>query len=429
MGTLILHKLSIICLISATVPSSSALTAAVSAAQAVGLIHRDATCGGVSGLQQCGQSFPSDFCCPSTSKCLQLNNVVTTSVICCPAGQDCKFIQPITCDTSQLNATLHPENQIHAANLTGVTLPQCGSSCCPLGYTCSGGMCTLSSASSTSSSSTSPTASTANTALPASSQTSASTPPIPTASHSNPAFPAKAVVAGFFPGIILGVLLTLAVIWLINKRRESQRNRYSGDFGHVARTVSDPIYDPQYAARTDFLRRGSGSAASPSHSSPNSTTQMVARNNTLMRYNTNADVVQPPRVLSRFSRSPTVSSVPVPATARTRDPYATPTRTPTATTTNTTTRPSTRSTTRSTTRSATRPTRKSGPERSDSTETIDVLMPAPSFLQAPPMLAENGRPLTGATTFTTLMEHAGFSKEDREGVSRLGAGSSRRQVI
>lgn len=428
MGTLILHKLSIICLISATVPSSSALTTAVSAAQAVGLIRRDTTCGGVSGLQQCGQSFPSDFCCPSTSKCLQLNNVVTTSVICCPAGQDCKFIQPITCDTSQLNATLHPENQIHAANLAGVTLPQCGSSCCPLGYTCSSGMCTLSSASSTSSSSTSPTASTTNTALPASSQTSASIPPIPTASHPNPAFPAKAVVAGFFPGIILGVLLTLAVIWLINKRRESQRNRYSGDFGHVARTVSDPIYDPQYAARTDFLRRGSGSAASPSYSSPNSTTQMVARNNTLMRYNTNADVAQPPRVLSRFSRSPTVSSVPVPATARTRDPYATPTRTPTATTTTATTRPSTRSTTRSTTRSATRSTRKSGPERSDSTETIDVLMPAPSFLQAPPMLAENGRPLTGATTFTTLMEHAGFSKEDREGISRLGAGSSRRQV-
>ncbi|OCL02540.1 hypothetical protein AOQ84DRAFT_179922 [Glonium stellatum] len=433
MGSSTLHKLSIICLISATVPSSFALATAVSAARAVGLIPREAACGGVSGLQQCGQGFPSDFCCPTSSTCLPLNNTVTASVICCPAGQDCKFIQPITCDASQLNATLHPENQIHAANLNGVQLPTCGSSCCPLGYTCSGGMCTLTSPSSTSSS-PSPTAATTNTALPASSQTSASTPPIPTAGHSNPAFPAKAVVAGFFPGLILGVLLTLATIWLIKKRREYLRNRYSGDFGHVARTVSDPIYDPQYAARTDFLRRGSGSGTSNAHSSPSSTTQMVARNNTIMRHNNanmTVDTAQPARVRSLFSRSPTMTSVPVPAAVRPRDPYATPTRTPTRSSTRTSARGSTRTHSRphTATTTTTRSTRKSMPVRTDSQETIDVLMPAPSFLQPPPMPERPERPLTGATTFTALMEHAGFSQEDRERVKRPAAPSPRTHMI
>ncbi|OCK77212.1 hypothetical protein K432DRAFT_384873 [Lepidopterella palustris CBS 459.81] len=415
MGSSTLQKLSLVCLISSTVPSSSALATAVSAAQVVGLIRREAaTCGGVSGLQQCGSNYPSDFCCPSSTTCLQLNNTASTSVICCPAGQDCKFIQPITCDVGQLNATLHPENQIHAANTTGVTLPPCGGSCCPLGYTCSGGMCAI--VSSSTSPSSSPTATAIHTGA-AASQTAASTPPIPTtAPSSNPAFPARAVVAGFFPGMLLGALLALAIVWFISKRREAARNRYSGDFGHVAHTVSDPIYDPTYAARTDFLRRGSTSAAS--QPSPGSTTQMVqprgvgigmySQPNTACT-NTPAGGIgstpgiggpKTPRVRSLFSKSPKLNGG---SGARTRDPYTTPTRTPTA----------------STTRSKGKG--RASPVRSDSTETIDVLMPAPSFLQPPSAVGGRGeRPLTQGTTFTGLMEEAGFSRRSREGLKAFG---------
>jgi hypothetical protein len=86
-------------------------------------------------------------------------------------------------------------------------------------------------------------------------------------------------------------------MWVIKKRRESQsKERFSGDFGHVARQISDPIYDPQHAARTDFMRRGSRSA----QPSPNSASGLV--------YNDKSDH-QPvhgltPRIKSMWDRTP-----------------------------------------------------------------------------------------------------------------------------
>ncbi|KAF2810400.1 uncharacterized protein BDZ99DRAFT_462975 [Mytilinidion resinicola] len=409
-----LQKLSLICLISTTVPATSALATAVSAAQAVGLIQRETTCGGNSGLSQCGASFPSDFCCPTDLKCLPINNTISISAICCPAGQDCGFIQPITCDVTQLDATLHPDNQIHTANTTDLKLEICGSACCPVGYVCQSGMCAISkpSSSASASSSLSPTASATGTALPQSSQTAASSPPIPTSvPSSNPGFPAKAVVAGFFPGMLLGAILAVAIIWLINKRREAAKNRYSGDFGHVARTVSDPIYDPVYAARTDFLRRGSTSVASQPSPARDTEMQMGTVGMSLANANINVNrsnttggkmnqfpsppraQTTTPRVRALFSKSPKLG-----LSSAARDPYTTPTRTPTSR--------SSRSS---------RSKRRAGPERSGSTETIDVLMPAPSFLGVPNAdTGANGRPLTGGTTFTRLMEDAGFGRDSRD---------------
>ena len=64
---------------------------------------------------------------------MSLNGDEVKSVICCPAGSDCAFIQPITCDLTQLTATLHPDNQMHLSDTTGIELPTCGSKCCPLG--------------------------------------------------------------------------------------------------------------------------------------------------------------------------------------------------------------------------------------------------------------------------------------------------------
>jgi hypothetical protein len=99
------------------------------------------SCGSNANLQQCGTDLPSSFCCPQATICMRLNASGVQSVICCPAGSDCAFIQSITCDITQMNATLHPENQMHVSDTAGVILPTCGDKCCPLGYSCRSGMC------------------------------------------------------------------------------------------------------------------------------------------------------------------------------------------------------------------------------------------------------------------------------------------------
>ena len=70
--------------------------------------------------------------------------------------------------------------------------------------------------------------------------------------------------------------------------------------------------------------------------------------------------------------------------------------------------------------------RPSNPDRVDSTETIDVLMPAPnlSFLAPPkaPGMRENRNRLTSdsnQTTFTKLMERAGFDDDTSRNVKDM----------
>ncbi|KAI9884644.1 MAG: hypothetical protein M1823_003564 [Watsoniomyces obsoletus] len=213
--------------------------------------------------------LPSNFCCPSNTKCIPLNR--QTSMICCPAGQDCQFIQPITCDISLQNATAHPRNPVQSTNLTA-TLPACGSGCCPLGYECRDGQCMMdksisgvvnpssssSSGTLTSSSSSSSTKTTAGPTLTtptfSSSSSSTSSTSISTTTPAAGAtesltvtrpkeYPTKAILASFFPGLALGILLTLAIVFILARRK---RNR-----------ISAPIYqgDTSTTARTDFLRR------------------------------------------------------------------------------------------------------------------------------------------------------------------------------
>lgn len=71
-----------------------------------------------------------------------------------------------------------------------------------------------------------------------------------------PNFSVPAILAGFFPGLLLGALLTVAVIICVGRRR-AKREEKDGDFGSVAATVSDPIYQDTNGFRTDFLRRES----------------------------------------------------------------------------------------------------------------------------------------------------------------------------
>lgn len=427
------------------------LTSAITSTQASSLFLRQApTCGGVQDLQQCGGSFPSDFCCPKDSTCMSLNSEDIQSVICCPAGSDCAFIQPITCDVNQLNATLHPDNQMHLSDTTGVELPTCGSKCCPLGYSCKSGMC--------SKDETTPTPTSSATATPSatgpasSSQTSECPAPVPV----KKSFDGSSFVAGLFPGLLIGALGAVGLMWFINKRREKQsKQKYSGDFGHVARQISDPIFDPENAARVDFIRRPSHST----HRSPgsyNSNTGMVANG---MPSKPTVGTGLTPRIRSMWDRTPKLNfgfthtnptpnngpglpanpnpTRPAPAVragSSDRDPYKTPNFTPKPA-------PSQRRTSRSSRshRSHRRRepemeerqhTRPSPAPRQESTETIDVLMPAPnlSFLAPPkaPGMRENRATCdSGTTTFTKLMERAGFDDDTNQDVKNFSSPARR----
>ncbi|KAF2280868.1 uncharacterized protein EI97DRAFT_366980 [Westerdykella ornata] len=404
--------------------------------QASSLFQRqDAVCGGLPGLSQCGGGLPSEFCCPKDSTCKRLNSADAISVICCPPGSDCELIQSIPCDIGLFDAKLHPDNQMHLANTTEIQLPKCGEKCCPFGYSCNGNACKANPSSAPSQSpsaspSTPPSTIRTPTSTPTPSQTpsaSQTTDPA-TIVQTQRGFDGRSFVAGFFPGIVIGALTTLAVIWLIKKRREVQeKNRYSGDFGHVSRTISDPIYDPNYAARTDFIRRGSGSA----QPSPNSTTGFVRKETT------QSGGGMTPKIRSLWERTPKLGfsgfGGPLPAHPAPavrvgmhdgRDPYKTPTRTPKRSDSISRTRISAIA---AKNRGTTTQQRPDTLTRGTSTETIDVLMRTPSFLAPPkaPGMSENKNRLTQDstnTTFTKLMERAGIEERTRNDV-RKWAGS------
>ncbi|CAK7215851.1 hypothetical protein SCUCBS95973_002622 [Sporothrix curviconia] len=85
--------------------------------------------------------LPGDFCCPTGSVCNVLAG--NTTLLCCPDGESCSTINPITCDLSQQDASIHPQAPIKTTALNGV-LTKCGSLCCPFGYNCNGnGLCIL----------------------------------------------------------------------------------------------------------------------------------------------------------------------------------------------------------------------------------------------------------------------------------------------
>ncbi|OAA68624.1 hypothetical protein SPI_00819 [Niveomyces insectorum RCEF 264] len=95
------------------------------------------------GFSQCkGANFPSNFCCSASTTCNVLAG--NTTILCCPSGENCSLINPITCDLSQQNADTNPDAAIKTTALNGV-LTRCGSgTCCPFGYSCdTSNLCTL----------------------------------------------------------------------------------------------------------------------------------------------------------------------------------------------------------------------------------------------------------------------------------------------
>ena len=419
-----MSKLATICAISTTVPSSFALTIALDAASTLGMFARDNTnsdtCGGNTNLSPCGGTLPSDFCCPSGQTCLPLNN--NTAAICCPTGQTCNVIEPISCDISLQNATLHPASTLHSAELTS-QLPSCGSNqCCPLGYNCQDNGCWMNkqnaNPSSTSAAPPPSASSTGSVAHPsgtsAAGDTSSSSAPTPIQRSISPG---GAAAAAFFPALLLGIALTFLGLFLYRKRREKlagrpRELRHSDSLSQTARNVSDPIYDPRFGNRTDFLasaHSASDYAAEMSAANPyagHSASQPASGG---ARSDFSFERSPPPktpgtstseRVRSIFARySPRLSSPLSPPSAYTRAPAP------------------------------------SGPsmaqQRRGSGETIDVLMPPqPSYgnnvehgnggggggggysLAPPP--ARRGE-MARNTTFESMMEQAGLKRSDLTG--------------
>ena len=277
----------------------------------------DATCGGISGLSQCAGSFPTSFCCPSSSTCFPFSD--NQAVICCPNGSNCEGIAPTSCDVQFYNATAHPESPMHLSDLT--TQPkQCGTACCPAGYTCNAkNFCVLNSlVSATAAATSTATAATVTGTVSSSPATASATTTststsangaaaaCPQSSSSCPTFPLSAVLVGLGAGLVGGVLITLFFIWCIGWRAQRKQNRPADDdssLGPVAAKVSDPIYMGAGATRTDFLRFNSKSRRSPGGSSNNSARRSPT---TLVSSAANSPAVS--RVRSLFSRTPTMAA-------------------------------------------------------------------------------------------------------------------------
>ncbi|KAJ9308864.1 hypothetical protein DTO217A2_1540 [Paecilomyces variotii] len=316
MARSLLHHILAIYLVYSVLDTTT-IAAAVSSSEVLALLQRD-TGSCPNSFDHCANSkLPADFCCPSSSTCISLDNA--SSAICCPEGSDCSFIQPITCDIQLQNVTAHPTNSLKTTKLDD-SLPKCGDSCCPFGYTCQNdNTCALdkdtsSSATSSANPSTSAaaTSSTQTTVATASSETGytssvtsetsapSATPsiaitanpsatdsanPTTTSPYSStstwdatslaglsttspsltpkcPSFPTKAIIAGFFPGLLCGVIITLLVT-ICFKRRSRRRVPPVSKIPHIRQRSSDggiigisgPIMTEENSFRSDFLRR------------------------------------------------------------------------------------------------------------------------------------------------------------------------------
>ena len=74
----------------------------------------------------------------------------------------------------------------------------------------------------------------------------------------NSGFSGRSFAAGFIPGLVIGILATAALMFYLMRRKKLvTRNSIFNE--KPDRTISDPIYHPQLAARTDFLHKRTAS--------------------------------------------------------------------------------------------------------------------------------------------------------------------------
>lgn len=203
--------------------------------------------------------LPSNFCCGKDTTCVSIDQ--SSSAICCPKGQNCDNIGTINCDVSLQDASKNT-GPIFTSNLDQ-KLPTCGDKCCPFGYNCGKAndkdVCVLDKSRAGAASTTRVTSTTSATvtATPTSLASGIdSKDPLPTKEASN--FPTGVFLAGFFPGIVVGILATLAWVVLTkrnNKPPSSRGLKMSGTNGERP-FISGPIKDIRHSnERSDFLGR------------------------------------------------------------------------------------------------------------------------------------------------------------------------------
>ncbi|KAL2065050.1 hypothetical protein VTL71DRAFT_4190 [Oculimacula yallundae] len=241
------------------------LATSITARSPNSLFERQASCPKADHNKCTQAGLPDNFCCPANSACISLAG--NTTVLCCPTGSNCSTIKPITCDITAQNVTKNPDNTLKTTALN-VPLLTCGGGglCCPFGFSCNGaGNCVMNAdqnavpappASSPSSNPSSPTSPATTSSKPSSTSTSAPSTNTPlVVSPVCNKFPTTAVLAGFFPGLALGILLSVAGVCILgSRRRKAARRRSGSSFGNVSdRNISDP--QPSKDMRTDFLRK------------------------------------------------------------------------------------------------------------------------------------------------------------------------------
>ncbi|EED16277.1 conserved hypothetical protein [Talaromyces stipitatus ATCC 10500] len=358
-----------------------------------GIFLRDASASScAANYTSCGSSYSGSFCCSSDTTCLRLDS--GSSVLCCPTGSDCTFIEPITCNVQAMNATANPTAPIQSTKLNE-DLPTCaeGSTTSASGSptTVASGATTRPTATATSTISISDTAPTAHTTSTASAATAT-----PTTAFSNstqtettakcPQFPATAVIAGFFPGAVAGALA--AAIMMMCRRRGDQKNRESTlqkthrSSGGTIVGISDPILDDENGSfRTDFLLQRKLSGRYPTPGTVARSKSMMRRTGTRVKsifvgtnHSSNSNAESPQW------NTATPPMPPMPAMPAVRKPPVTPPH---------------------------QTDRPGGGPRQPSTESIKVYSP-------PNMLGISSLNQDRNTTFSEVMEKAGFQNAKGE---------------
>lgn len=323
---------------------ANALSAATTAspAHSPSVLARDSqVCGGDSSLSQCGDSFPSDFCCPASTQCLLLDTTDAIATLCCPEGQTCNFVTPIKCDLSAQNATTFPGSGYHSDPT--MQLNSCGSGCCPAGAQCRNGACQVFAASSSGLSSTPsttiavPSSPSGTTSTPTTSASSAAVTTATSDATSTPApaaigvnssdstgavtvnhsFSGSSFAAGFIPGIVIGIIIIVCILWCLTQRRKAraawgdEKYQHSNDqltdlstdsttHDHRPsmhqRSISEPIADPSNGHRTDFSRSTPPRFPDPAHTDLGYTATITGP--------TPPAPARTPKIKALFARSP-----------------------------------------------------------------------------------------------------------------------------
>lgn len=262
------------------------------------VFQRADVCGGDANLSRCSQTgLPDNFCCSKGTKCIPLAG--DTTVLCCPEGSTCDSISPIVCDLGLQDPTTNPNAAIKTTVLDG-KLETCGSQCCPYGYSCEDGSCTMNKDQSkkpegaaaspspsstktpqTSSSSSSPSSASSSKPTSTASKGEVGTVEPTPGEDTHPAsasFPTSTVVGGVVGGIAALIGITVLLMLFRYKRQQAAKKRHdsTSSFGNI---ISAPQPITGFAnQRQDFLAKATSTSSAATTPTTNQTQERFHNN-------------------------------------------------------------------------------------------------------------------------------------------------------